>query len=651
VKILLLGMNHRTASLDLRERHAVDDVRSPLSKLVAEKDIEEAVLVSTCNRVEVVVTTRYPDAARIRLRSFIARDLATGDQAIDGSALDEALYEYSEASAVRHVLRVASSVDSLVVGEPQILGQVKDAYRAAVECGACGPILSRLFQRAFSTAKRVRNETRIAERPVSVAAVAVKMAEQIFESLHDKFALMIGAGEMIQLALETLRDRGLAGIRIANRTPARAENLASHFDASAHGLSELPLLLPRSDIVLTCIAGSDPIMTVESISPVLRARRGRPIFVIDIGVPRNVDPAVNDLDNVYLYDLDDMTAVADSNAEERRGEVVHAEAIILEEALRRVAGGSQCGADHPPPEGARRGRAGSRARSDALAPSPGRVAAGGGGCAHARDREQDPPRTDVPASQGGGSRGGAGLPGSGAPAVRPGRRRRAGRRGRHRARGRERRVMSKLRIATRGSQLALAQSGFVARRIEESLGVETELVEIRTTGDRIENVSLAKIGGKGLFIKEIEEALLEGRADLAIHSAKDLPAAIAPGLTLAAFPERADPRDALIGHGPGARLEELPRGARVGTGSLRRGSQLRAIRPDLEVIPLRGNVDTRLRKLEEEGLHAVILACAGLDRLGLGDRVHQRVSPTLLLPSVGQGTLAIEAGTRGRPGR
>jgi hydroxymethylbilane synthase len=203
--------------------------------------------------------------------------------------------------------------------------------------------------------------------------------------------------------------------------------------------------------------------------------------------------------------------------------------------------------------------------------------------------------------------------------------------------------MSKLRIATRGSQLALAQSGFVARRIEESLGVGIELVEIRTTGDRIQNVPLAKIGGKGLFIKEIEEALLEGRADLAVHSAKDLPAAIAPGLTLAAFPERADPRDALIGRGPGTRLEELPRGARVGTGSLRRASQLRAIRPDLEVVPLRGNVDTRLGKLEEKGLHAVILACAGLDRLGLGDRIHERLSPTLLLPSVGQGTLAIQA--------
>lgn len=199
-----------------------------------------------------------------------------------------------------------------------------------------------------------------------------------------------------------------------------------------------------------------------------------------------------------------------------------------------------------------------------------------------------------------------------------------------------------LRIATRGSRLALAQSGAVARQIEERLGVETELVEIRTTGDRIQNVSLAKIGGKGLFIKEIEEALLAGRADLAIHSAKDLPAVIAPGLTLAAFPERADPRDALIGREPGSSLTKLPRGARVGTGSVRRTSQLLAARPDLVVVPLRGNVDTRLRKLAEENLHAVILACAGLDRLGLGDRIQERLSPSAMLPSVGQGTLAVE---------
>ena len=203
--------------------------------------------------------------------------------------------------------------------------------------------------------------------------------------------------------------------------------------------------------------------------------------------------------------------------------------------------------------------------------------------------------------------------------------------------------MSRLRIATRGSRLALAQSRAVARRIEERLGVESELVEVRTSGDRMQNVSLAKIGGKGLFTKEIEEALLGGRADIAIHSAKDLPVAIPPGLILAAFPERADPRDALIGRGPDTSLEALPRGARVGTGSVRRASQLLAVRPDLEIVPLRGNVETRLRKLEEEDLHVVILACAGLDRLGLGDRIHERLSPNLLLPSVGQGTLAIQA--------
>jgi glutamyl-tRNA reductase len=334
VNILLLGMNHRTASLDLRERYAVDDVRPPLGKLAADADIEEAVLLSTCNRVEVVATTQRPDAARLRLRSFVARELAGENRVPGDRALDEALYEYSGSNAVRHVFRVACSVDSLVVGEPQILGQVKDAYRAAVDCGACGPVLSRLYHRAFSTAKRVRNETRIAERPVSVARVAVDLARQIFESLDDKSALLIGAGEMIELALDTLRGEGLAAIRVANRTPARAENLASHFDASAHGLSELPEILARSDIVLSCIAGDAPIMTAENVSRVLQVRRGRPIFVIDIGVPRNVDPAVNDLDNVYLYDLDDMAGVAEANTEERRREVVRAEAIVLEEQQR-----------------------------------------------------------------------------------------------------------------------------------------------------------------------------------------------------------------------------------------------------------------------------------------------------------------------------
>jgi len=202
--------------------------------------------------------------------------------------------------------------------------------------------------------------------------------------------------------------------------------------------------------------------------------------------------------------------------------------------------------------------------------------------------------------------------------------------------------MRRVRIATRGSALALAQSGAVARRLAAALGCETELLTVVTSGDRLPDISLARIGGKGLFVKEIEEALLDGRADLAVHSAKDLPARGHPGLVLAAFPRRADPRDALVGRRAGARLAELPKGARVGTGSARRESQLRALRPDVEVVPLRGNVDTRLRRLVERELDALLLACAGLERLGRSEVIHERIDPATLLPAVGQGTLALQ---------
>jgi hydroxymethylbilane synthase len=202
--------------------------------------------------------------------------------------------------------------------------------------------------------------------------------------------------------------------------------------------------------------------------------------------------------------------------------------------------------------------------------------------------------------------------------------------------------MARLRIATRASALAVAQSRLVAADLERALGVRAELVEIRTTGDRIQHAPLAALGGKGLFVKELEEALLAGSADLAVHSAKDLPAGLAPGTVLAAFPERVDPRDALLGRARGARLATLAKGARVGTGSLRRRAQILAARPDLEIVALRGNVDTRLRKLEREDLAAIVLACAGLERLGLAERIDERIDPATLLPAVGQGTLALQ---------
>ncbi|MDP6980900.1 MAG: hydroxymethylbilane synthase [Myxococcota bacterium] len=202
--------------------------------------------------------------------------------------------------------------------------------------------------------------------------------------------------------------------------------------------------------------------------------------------------------------------------------------------------------------------------------------------------------------------------------------------------------MSAVRIATRGSDLALAQARYIAARIEEECGRTTELVIVKTTGDAITNQSLSKIGGKGLFVKEIEEALLDDRADVAIHSAKDLPAVIAPGLVLSAFPERVDPRDALVSRDRSATVASLREGARVGTGSTRRTALLLAQRPDLEVVPLRGNVPTRIGKLDSEGLDAVILACAGIERLGLQDEICERIPEDVMLPAVCQGTLALE---------
>jgi glutamyl-tRNA reductase len=284
--------------------------------------------------VEVLVCAAHADVARLRLRSFFERDLASGPPPEVGVSLGDALYEFSGPEAVRHVFRVASSIDSMVLGEPQILGQVKDAYRAAVEGGACASILTRLYQHAFAAAKRVRNETRVAERPISVARVAAELAAEIFESFGEKTALLIGAGEMIELALEAMREAGLARVRIANRTRARAEALASRFEASAHDLEELPALLAGADVVLSSIGGQAPLVTRDHVERALRGRGHRPLFVIDLGVPRNVDPRVDELDGVYLYDVDDLGRVAEANAEERRREKVRAEAIVLEEAQR-----------------------------------------------------------------------------------------------------------------------------------------------------------------------------------------------------------------------------------------------------------------------------------------------------------------------------
>jgi len=331
VRVLLVGMSHRTAPLDLRERLAAPDPLPALRKLVASEEVDEAVILSTCNRVEVVATTRSLDAARLRVRSFLRRELAECDL---GPEVESSLYEHVDGDAMRHVLRVACSLDSMVLGEPQILGQTKDAYRGALEARAAGPVLGRLFQQAFATAKRVRAETRVAERPLSVARVAVDLAKRIFEGLADKRALLLGAGEMIEAAVEALRGAGLAHIAVANRTPERASELAARCGGTAHGLEELPRLLAEADLLLACIAAPQPLLGAAQVEAALRPRRGRPLFVIDLGVPRNVERAVERLDDVYLYDVDDLAAVAEANAAARHQERARAEAIVGEEKLR-----------------------------------------------------------------------------------------------------------------------------------------------------------------------------------------------------------------------------------------------------------------------------------------------------------------------------
>ena len=333
MKIVLVGMNHRSAPVEVRERYALDDVAPVLQKLVASPEIEEAVLLSTCNRTEALIVTRSLEAARLRMASFFRRDLAREDGGAPANIADY-LYEYLDGDAMGHLLRVASSLDSMVVGEPQILGQAKAAYADAVECGAAGPVLSRLYQAAFATAKRVRTDTRIAFRPVSVARVAVDLAKQIFEDLGDKHAVLIGAGEMVEMALRSLRGEGLASVAVANRSVAHAEEFAAKFGASAHSLDELGELIGGADLVLTCIAAEQPVLTREDLLPVLTARRDRPLFVIDLGVPRNVDPRLDELDSVFLYDIDDLGEIANENAEKRRREMEVGETIVAEERQR-----------------------------------------------------------------------------------------------------------------------------------------------------------------------------------------------------------------------------------------------------------------------------------------------------------------------------
>lgn len=324
----LLGMSHHTAPVEERELLAIAEstLVDAVRQLVNEPGIDEGLILSTCNRVEIVVRgDSAPDRAA-DLRRFLERLHGR-----DLSRLAPHFYERQDRQAVRHVFRVASSLDSLMVGEPQILGQIKQAYQVAREAGAVRSHLDALLTRAFSVAKRVRTETEIASQPVSISHAAVDLVRQIFGSLDGRTVMLIGAGEMGELAARYLLTQGASRLLVVNRTLARAEALAEQFEAEAHSLSELRQLGEKADVIITCTGAPHPIIRREDAAHFLARRRYRPMLYLDIAVPRDVDPAVHRLENAFVYNVDDLEQVVNENIADRQREAMRAEAIIEEE--------------------------------------------------------------------------------------------------------------------------------------------------------------------------------------------------------------------------------------------------------------------------------------------------------------------------------
>jgi glutamyl-tRNA reductase len=323
----VLGINHKTAPIALREKVAFSEERllAALLTLRQEVGVAEVVILSTCNRTEVYWAG---SASGEELSRWLERH--------HGHNLDlaQSLYVHQEQRAVEHAFSVASGLDSMVLGEAQILGQLKEAYRVAQEVGSTGPALNKLFQAAFSAAKRVRSETRIGESAVSIASAIVSLARRVYSDLSAHTALMVGAGEMNTLAARHFASAGVKRMVIANRTLARAQALASELKAHAVGLADLGKELAEADIVISCTASLVPLITKDAAEAAIRARRRRPIFMVDLGVPRDIDPAVADLEDVYLFSIDDLQQLIDENRQQREVAAGGARLLIEEEVAR-----------------------------------------------------------------------------------------------------------------------------------------------------------------------------------------------------------------------------------------------------------------------------------------------------------------------------
>lgn len=332
MSIVLVGISHKTAPVELREQLAFSEDRlgPALAELVDRRSIQEGLILSTCNRVEILAAAKEsPERGVAHLYDFLVRYHSCPSETLQRHA-----YHHTDLAAVKHLFRVTSSLDSMVIGEPQITGQVKEAFQRAQEARTIGTLLNRLMSRAFSVAKRVRNETGIGSSAVSISYVAVELARKVFERLEGSTVLLVGAGEMAELAARHLTNYGATNLLVANRTIERAEQLSAEMGGRAVGFDSLSRHLPEADIVICSTGAPHYVIHRDDVRAALSARRNRPMLLIDISVPRNIDPAAAELDNAFVFDVDDLEHVVAANRLEREREALRAEAIIELEADR-----------------------------------------------------------------------------------------------------------------------------------------------------------------------------------------------------------------------------------------------------------------------------------------------------------------------------
>ncbi len=329
MNIIVVGLSHKTAPIEIRERLAFSEssLEEALPRVKELPEIREGLIVSTCNRVEIYANSGDDAQGPLRLRKFLSEY-----HQIPLEQIQEYIDSFAGQEAVHHLFRVASSLDSMVVGEPQILGQVKKAYQDALEYRTTGGVLNRLLPRAFSVAKKVRTETGIANHAVSVSFAAVELTKKIFESLEEKLVMLIGAGEMAELAARHLKSNGVREVLVTSRTYRRAEKMAEEFQGTPLPFDNFYNFLDKVDIVICSAAAPHYLIRPEKMEEVMKARKNRPMFFIDISVPRNIDPKINNIANVYLYDIDDLEKVVAANIKERQKEAVKAEEIVKAEA-------------------------------------------------------------------------------------------------------------------------------------------------------------------------------------------------------------------------------------------------------------------------------------------------------------------------------